>query len=68
MLRNMGRSVRIAVSNPLNEPLTVTVETGLALKGETCTPLPGGGTRMVLVLPDGDMAGSSLVRIFEAAT
>ena len=67
MMRDTGTEVGIAVSNPLNTPLTVYVDTDGALKGEACTALPGGGTRIALTLPDADMAGSSLVRTFELA-
>ncbi|HOZ49471.1 MAG TPA: polysaccharide lyase family 8 super-sandwich domain-containing protein [Candidatus Hydrogenedentes bacterium] len=64
MLRDTDESACIAISNPLNQPLTVNADIALALEGEGCTPLPDGGTRVTLVLPDGAMAGSSLVRVF----
>jgi chondroitin AC lyase len=67
MFRDMGQSVQLAVSNPLNEPLRVNVETDLAFKGEGCAALPDGGTRIALTLPDEATAGSSLVRTFVKA-
>ncbi len=68
LVRETGSSVQVAVSNPANEPLTVNVEVAPALKGEGCTSMPDGGTRIELALPDGDMAGSSLVGTFEKTT
>ena len=63
--RASEQGIQVALSNPLNEPLTVNVETDLGLKGKGCEPLPGGGTCLVLVLPEGNMVGSSLIRTFE---
>ncbi|MBN2307540.1 MAG: polysaccharide lyase 8 family protein [Candidatus Hydrogenedentes bacterium] len=65
MVSATGDGTCIAVSNPLNEPLTVGIEIDGSLSGDGCTPLPDGGTRLVLTLPEGAMAGASLVRTFE---
>lgn len=63
LIRDNDGDVEIAVSNPENAPLDVTVSTNVPLKG-VGTTVSDGATRMVFSLPGGDMAGSSVVRHF----
>ncbi|MHB1034809.1 MAG: polysaccharide lyase 8 family protein [Pirellulales bacterium] len=55
-----GNTMRIAVSNPENKPLTVEVEIGLALDGAETTA--AGNSRVRFDLPGGLDAGRSVVR------
>ena len=54
----------VSVSNPVNEPATVTVSIGRALKGNGAVPEAGGGTVAEFVLPGGLHAGSSVTKVF----
>jgi chondroitin AC lyase len=63
MVRELGDGVRLAVSNPENQPLDVNFELGRKLSGEGCKwDAERGVTRVHITLPDGDAAGSSIVR------
>jgi len=65
LMREGSDGVEIAVSNPENKPLDVNVVTDRALAGEGVSRA-GGVSRVTFHLPDGDMAGSSVVRRFDA--
>ncbi|MFA6109194.1 MAG: polysaccharide lyase family 8 super-sandwich domain-containing protein [Candidatus Latescibacterota bacterium] len=55
--------VRLAVANPLNLPGRVTVTVDRSLQGEGCTFDAATGVSSVVVdLPEGELAGSSVVR------
>jgi chondroitin AC lyase len=62
LIREMGEKVRLAASNPENQPLELSVELGKKLEGEGCDwDEQKGVTRILLKLPEGDLAGSSVV-------
>ena len=65
-LQERGRRMRLSVSNPLNQELRVNVTIGRSLKGG------GGGAKsrgstIVVDLPGGPLAGSSVVRELDLA-
>jgi chondroitin AC lyase len=63
MVHDLGDKVRLAVSNPENQPLDVTLEMSKKLLGEGSRwDAKQGVTRIRFSLPDGDLAGSSVVR------
>jgi chondroitin AC lyase len=64
LLQELPDSVRIAVSNPENRVLTVTIEIDRALTGTGATAQGEGRTRIVFALPGDADAGSSVVRTF----
>lgn len=62
LLRKTKAKTILAVSNPVNEPLQVTVEINRKLTGTECTWKPARGvTRIRCALPRGLDAGQSLV-------
>lgn len=61
LLRRDGGSLVLAVANPENRALAVTLDIGLVLAGDGVERTPGG-SRLRLELPDGPAAGSSVVR------
>lgn len=64
LLREMPGGMRIAVSNPENQPLAVTIEIDRKLEGEGSTP-GRDGTTIRFDLPDGPDAGRSVVRFLK---
>jgi chondroitin AC lyase len=63
MVRELGDGVRLAVSNPESQPLEVNIELGRQFSGEGCQwDAKQGITRVRVTLPDGGLAGSSIVR------
>jgi chondroitin AC lyase len=65
LLREWDGGIQLAVSNPQNQPLTVSIELDRELEGEGSTPLDAGRTRIAVVLPGGADAGSSVVRLLK---
>ena len=62
-----GGSLRIAVSNPQNEPAEVVVTADRRLRGEGCHwDAAAEATRVRYQLPGGQLAGKSVVRRFAA--
>ena len=65
MARKMGQTLRLAVSNPMNEPLTVHVSVNVPLRGDGAQPAADKKSTLVtVVLPGGLDAGKSVVREF----
>ncbi len=65
MVRKTGQTLRLAVSNPMNEPLTVHVSVNLPLRGDGAQPASGKKSSVLtVVLPGGLDAGKSVVREF----
>ncbi|NOY82203.1 MAG: polysaccharide lyase 8 family protein [Kiritimatiellaeota bacterium] len=64
LLRPDGkRGMRLAVANPENRPLDLTVTLKARFEGEGCVwSAADGVTRVRFALPDGPLAGSSVVR------
>jgi chondroitin AC lyase len=67
LLQELPDSVRIAVANPNNRALVVTIDIDRTLTGMGATARGDGQTRIVFDLPDGADAGSSVVRTFRRA-
>ena len=61
LVQDEADTVRIACANPRNEPLVLNISINLGLTGENCTGV-GESTTVRFDLPDGPMAGSSVVR------
>lgn len=59
-----GNRLRLSVSNPRNEPLTVTIRVNLPLKGDGITQPSTGTSQIVINLPEALEAGKSIVREF----
>jgi chondroitin AC lyase len=67
LCRQTGEGLQISVSNPKNEPLTVTVTIDRALVGEGCSPAGPGVSAVRFVLPEDLQAGSSVTRTLKKA-
>ena len=57
--------MRVSVANPVNEPMRVKVTIGWRVSGENATHT-AEGTTITFELPGGAMAGSTVVREFQA--
>jgi chondroitin AC lyase len=63
LVREMGSEIELAVSNPDNEPLDLSVEISVQLTGDGCVWDPDkGATNIRVALPGGEMAGGSVIR------
>jgi len=62
-VRSTGNQMVVAASNPVNEPMLLQVAARSRVRGEGCTwDGQAGITRLEIQLPEGQMAGSSVVR------
>ena len=67
LLREQQDGMLLAVANPENQQLTVTITIDRVLEGDGCVPLDEGHTQITVELPGGDTAGSSVVRQLKKA-
>lgn len=65
MVQERGKRLRVGVANPKNEALRLKVTIGRKLTGENATHT-AAGTTITFDLPGGAMAGSTVVREFQA--
>jgi hypothetical protein len=65
MIQERGKRLRVSVANPVNEALRVKVTIGRKVIGENAAHT-AAGTAITFDLPGGEMAGSTVVREFQA--
>jgi chondroitin AC lyase len=63
LMKKDGAKLELSVSNPLNKPATINVKLSQSVHGDGATS-KDKGSNVKLQLPDGLMAGSSVVRQF----
>ncbi|MDA0336928.1 MAG: polysaccharide lyase beta-sandwich domain-containing protein [bacterium] len=64
LLLEAGDRLALSAANPLNAAADLTLTLSQKLTGDGVVDLPGGGSQLVLVLPDGRSAGQSVTREF----
>lgn len=62
LLRERDGSLVLAASSPEHRKMGLQVTFSASLRGEGTAPIAAGGTRIILELPGGPLAGSSVVR------
>ena len=65
LMREIEEGVQLTLANPENMPLSVVVEVDRALVGPGSTPIDATRTRIEVTLPDGVMAGQSVILPFQ---